>query len=149
MPRRKKRRIVANPPVYTDFKPAGIRARGLQRIVLTLDEYEAIRLADSMELSHAAAAGKMKISRSTFSRLIESARGKIADFLTSGKLLSIRGGRVHFRRNIIRCGDCGMVFGAELASSPSRCRSCGSGNLIDLAGGFGHGRCCIQGDGSE
>jgi len=146
LPRRKKRRIVANPPIYNDFKPAGIRARRLERIMLTLDEYEAIRLADSVGMSHAAAAEEMEISRSTFTRLIERARRKVADFLTSGKLLSISGGRVHFRRNIIRCGDCGMVFGTELASSLSRCRSCGSGNLEDLAVGFGHGRCCIRRD---
>jgi len=144
MPRRKKNRIVCNPPLYTEFKPVGIRSRQLARTVLTLDEYEAVRLADGLRMSHADAAEEMEISRSTFTRLIEQARRKVADFLTTGKLLCVSGGNIHFRRNIIRCLNCGHMFNTELSSSPAECPSCGSETLVDLAGGFGHGKCCIR-----
>ncbi|MBD3179340.1 MAG: DUF134 domain-containing protein [Candidatus Latescibacteria bacterium] len=139
MPRRKKYRTIANPPIYERFKPVGVRARGLVRTEITLDEYEAIRLADGAGLSHAAAARKMEISRSTFTRLIARARGKVADFLINGRLLCVAGGCVHFRRNIIRCLDCGFDLVIDIGESPAECPGCGSDHLADLATGFGQG----------
>jgi len=47
---------------------------------LTIDEYEAIRLADYFGNEHLEAAKKMEISRSTFTRLIKNAHKKIAEF---------------------------------------------------------------------
>ena len=81
MPRPKSNRIVHEPPLYTGFKPVGARAQTLEVIDLTLDEFEALRLADQMAMSHAEAAEEMEISRSTFTRLIEQARKKLADFI--------------------------------------------------------------------
>ena len=82
----------------------------MEQILLTLDEFEAFRLADLIGLSHAEAADEMEISRSTFTRLIEKARKKIADFIIQGKLLTIEGGSIHFRNNIIHCQNCGHMF---------------------------------------
>ena len=103
MPRPQYNRIVHEPPLFSNFKPIGVRGRDLEQIVLTLDEFEAFRLADQLGFSHAMAADEMEISRSTFSRLIEKARKKIADFIIQGRLLTIEGGSVHFRVNIIQC----------------------------------------------
>jgi len=109
---------------------------------LALDELEAIRLADYLGMDHTDAAHEMEISRSTFSRLVERARRKVAEFLVEGRHLRVDGGEVHFQHNRVRCDDCGHDLTTSLNSHPKKCPSCGSTNLIDLAGGFGHGRCC-------
>ena len=76
------------------FKPRGIPLDQLQEINLTLDELEAVRLADFEDLYQEAAAQKMKISRQTFGNIIKSAHKKIADALLQGKALRIEGGAV-------------------------------------------------------
>ena len=142
MPRPQDNRIVHEPPLFSEFKPMGVRGRNLEQILLTLDEFEALRLADFVGLSHAEAADEMEISRSTFTRLIEKARKKIADFLIQGKLLTIEGGSIHFRNNIIHCQDCGHMFKTNIDNAITECPACHSKNLLNLAGGFGHGKCC-------
>lgn len=142
MPRPKNNRLVFEPPLFTQFKPAGVAAKTLRQNGLALDEYEAVRLADHQGLSHEEAAGEMQISRSTFSRLVEGARKKIADSLVSGKMLVIEGGNIHFRNNIIRCLNCGNIFKIGINNALLRCPECNSANLQNLAGGFGHGKCC-------
>ncbi|MBU2651933.1 MAG: DUF134 domain-containing protein [Bacteroidetes bacterium] len=142
MPRPKSDRIVHEPPVFSEFKPTGIKGVDLERIQLSLDEFEAFRLADFMGLSHAEAADEMEISRSTFTRLIEDARKKVAEFLIYGRLLSIDGGNVHFRNNIIRCQNCGYMFKTNMEKQLTECPQCHSSNLVSFAGGFGHGACC-------
>ncbi|MEN8250404.1 MAG: DUF134 domain-containing protein [Bacteroidota bacterium] len=142
MPRPKNNRIVHVPPVFSEFKPIGVPSMQLDRLELSLDEFEAIRLADHAGYSHEEAAVEMEVSRSTFSRLIEKARQKMASFLIEGKSLVIAGGNVHFRNNIIRCNSCGHMFKTEINGDISECPNCGSANLVNLAGGFGHGRCC-------
>lgn len=144
MPRPKKERTVYQPPLYSDFKPQGIQGRELACVTLELDEFEAIRLADYIEMDHAEAAIEMGISRSTFTRLIEQARKKMAGFLVEGRLLHIGGGNIHFHGNVIRCRACGHMFNIEFDYELNVCPACGSGDLIDLAGGFGHGRCCRE-----
>ena len=142
MPRPKNNRFVHEPPLFTEFKPAGVPGKSLEQVLLSLDEYEAIRLADHIGLSHEEAADEMGISRSTFSRLIEKSRKKLADFIFSGKLLTIDGGNIHFRKNIFRCYDCGHMFKINIDSPITECPECHSKNLLSLAGGFGHGECC-------
>ena len=142
MSRPERERSVYTPPFFTEFKPIGIPSKLLKETLLSLDEYEAFRLADHMGLSHNEAADEMEISRSTFTRLIEKARKKIADFLIEGQVLTIDGGNIHFRNNIIRCRDCGYMFKTKIGASFTECPECKSKNLLNLAGGFGHGRCC-------
>jgi uncharacterized protein len=62
---------------------------------MTLDEFEALRLADLDGLYQEQAAGKMKISRTTFSRIVDAAHRKVADALVHGKALRIEGGPIH------------------------------------------------------
>lgn len=142
MPRPQNNRIVHEPPLFTAFKPIGVPGSELEQVLLTLDEYEAIRLADFEGMLHEEAADEMEISRSTFSRLVEQARKKIASFIFQGKLLNISGGNIHFRFNIIRCKDCGYMFKIDINSPMEECPECHSKNLINHAGGFGHGNCC-------
>lgn len=87
----KSRRVCGNP--RTDyFKPRGIPLAKLKEVNLTLDEMEAVRLADFQRLYQQKAAAKMHISRQTFGNIIKSAHFKIADALLNGKALEIKGG---------------------------------------------------------
>jgi uncharacterized protein len=144
MSRPENKRIVNEPPLFGEFKPVGIPGRSLTQVFLSLDEFEAVRLADFLGLSHEEASIEMEISRSTFTRLIEKARKKMADFLISGKVLTIDGGSIHFRNNIIRCNDCGYLFKRVMGTTVNQCPDCWSTNLVNLAGGFGHGQCCLE-----
>ena len=60
MPRPKSSRKIVSPPLMKGFKPFGIPRRELDTIVLTIDEYEAIRLLDYEGLTQEQAAEKMK-----------------------------------------------------------------------------------------
>ncbi len=148
MPRQKKERIVDKPPIYTGFKPMGFPAKLLKEIVLTIDEYESIRLADFMCLSQKEASEEMEISRSTFARLIESARKKMADFIINGKRMLVEGGNIHFRKNLIKCNDCDQMFIINIDNTYNECPQCKSKNFFNLANGFGHGSCCYKKNGS-
>lgn len=142
MPRPIKDRIVNTPPLFNSFKPTGLERSNLKTITISLDEFEAVRLTDFLQLDHAEAAEMMEISRSTFTRLIEKARKKVSQFLIEGSELAIEGGSIHFRGNIIKCMDCEHMFRISFNDELKNCPSCGSINLIDLANGYGHGRCC-------
>lgn len=104
MPRKKFCRNVNCTPLVGCFKPRGIPVSMLEEVVLTLDEFEAIRLADFEGLYHEDAAMRMNISRQTFGRVLETARKKIADVLIHGKALKIEGGDVHIGEG--RKSDC-------------------------------------------
>lgn len=66
--------------------------RQCEGVSLTIDEFEAIRLACLEDLEQADAAKLMKISRPTFSRILTSAQRKIADGLVNIKAIRIEGG---------------------------------------------------------
>jgi predicted DNA-binding protein (UPF0251 family) len=105
----------------------------LQRTELTLDEYEAIRLADHEGLEHLAASEQMKISRPTFTRLIEKARHKVAEALIEGRELVFEGGNVDLVHTLLRCTDCGEVERKPVDEPLESCPDCGSENVEDLA----------------
>lgn len=92
MPRPKRCRRVCFPPGLTYFKPAGIRLVDLEESVLTVDEFEAVRLKDLEGLEQETAAARMNISQPTFHRILSSARTKIADAIVNGKAIRIDGG---------------------------------------------------------
>jgi len=142
MSRPKNNRIVYEPPSYTEFKPTGVATNSLEEIELSLDEFEGVRLADLLGMSHEEAAQEMGISRSTFSRLIVKSRKKIARFFFERKLLIVTGGNIHFRKNTIKCSDCGHMFKTDMKTKILTCPECGSSNLLSLAADFGHGECC-------
>jgi predicted DNA-binding protein (UPF0251 family) len=94
MPRPRQFRRVGCLPQSNYFKPRGIPLAVLQHVNLTVDEIEAVRLADLEGLYQEQAAEKMHVSRQTFGRIVESAHKKIADALVNGKALSIEGGPI-------------------------------------------------------
>ncbi len=89
--RPKKKRIVHQSPRISQFSPRGRPGRP-DEVSLTLDEFEAVRLADYQGFSQIEAAKSMQISQQTFSRIQEKARRAIADSLVTGKIIRIQGG---------------------------------------------------------
>jgi predicted DNA-binding protein (UPF0251 family) len=94
LPRPFCRRRIAGAPVASVFKPAGIPMVEIDEVVMTLDEFEAVRLADLDRLYQEKAAEQMGVSRPTFSRIIDAARHKMADAIVHGKALRIEGGPI-------------------------------------------------------
>ena len=94
MARPRRQRIVCGHPIATVYKPAGIPARLLQWTQLTLDEFEAIRLIDGEGLDQETVASQMGVSRPTVTRILASARSKIAHVLVHGQALVIEGGPI-------------------------------------------------------
>jgi len=71
------------------FKPCGIKKIDLERIIVDEDEMEALRLSDYERMYQQECADRMGISRTTFSRLVNSARQKISNALLYNKALRI------------------------------------------------------------
>ncbi|MFB3919483.1 MAG: DUF134 domain-containing protein [Candidatus Velamenicoccus archaeovorus] len=90
--RPKKTRWVKCLPGERCFRPKYRPPRRLDGVILSIDEFEAMRLAYLEEMKQVDAAKLMKISRPTFSRIIASAHKKIADALVNIKAIRIEGG---------------------------------------------------------
>ena len=117
-------RRIAGRPIASEFHPAGIPASGLAEIVLALDEFEAIRLADLEGLYQEQAAERMSVSRPTFGRILASAHRKVAEALVHGKTLKIKGGIIRMERlgsprcECPRCRRTGDAGGACEKAAP-------------------------------
>jgi predicted DNA-binding protein (UPF0251 family) len=90
--RPKKTRFVECSPGERCFKPLCKKGRRIEGVAITLDELEAMRLADLRGMRQADAAKLMGISRPTFSRIIESGRRKTADGLVNIQCIKVEGG---------------------------------------------------------
>ena len=77
-------------PEYDSFMPCGIN--NAEKVVLTVDEFEAIRLIDYEKKTHEQCGMQMDISRTTVTEIYERAREKISDCIINGKELRIVGG---------------------------------------------------------
>jgi len=118
-------------PESNYFKPRGIPLSMLEEVVLTVDEFEAIRLADLESLYQEQAAEKMNISRQTFGRIIESAHRKVAEAVVKGKALKIEGGEIEMASmRKFKCHDCKHSWELPYGTGrPADCPSCKSGNV--------------------
>ena len=92
MPRPPRCRRICSAPRVERFCPCDVAERA--PILLTLDEYEVIRLVDLKQQTHEQCAAQMDISRSTVQEIYENARRKLAACLVYGKPLHITGGNV-------------------------------------------------------
>lgn len=61
-------------------------------MVLSVDEYESLRLIDLEGLSQEECAGRMQVARTTVQAIYDRARAKVADFLVNARELRIEGG---------------------------------------------------------
>jgi len=90
MPRPQRCRKICRKPAVHAFSPENVIPQ--ENVVLSLDEYEVIRLVDTEQQTHEQCAARMEISRSTVTEIYESARKKLADCIVYGKRLVISGG---------------------------------------------------------
>ena len=121
------RRLTFSPPAHS-FHPANGERCLIQQeiIILTMDEFEALRLADLECHSQEEAAKKMGISRATFGRIVESGRSKVAKALVYGYRLEISGGAFMFGRGKhLQCPRCRRRQSREMGEREHvECRRC-------------------------
>jgi predicted DNA-binding protein (UPF0251 family)/DNA-directed RNA polymerase subunit RPC12/RpoP len=131
MPRPVKPRWVEFSPGVTYFKPAGVRMRDLEEVVLGLDEVEAIRLKDLIGLDQEQCAERMGIAQSTFQRVLTIARNKIASALIEGKALRVEGGNYLISPLFFTCTKCGSEWKNEDRNlSEPACPECGCKDVV-------------------
>jgi predicted DNA-binding protein (UPF0251 family) len=149
MGRRQLWRKVSSIPQITYFKPAGLRMGELEETQLLVEEAEAIRLKDLEGMEQEECARMMSISRSTFSRLLDSARQKIADALSNGKAIRIVGGNYEMAVRRFRClqgHEWEVPFETMISSPPENCPECDTPSIMPLfppgmrRGGYGRGK---------
>lgn len=124
-------RFVGQLPAVYYFKPRGVPLSNLEEIVLGVDEFEALRLADLEGKYQEQAADQMKVSRQTFGRIAESARRKVAEALVMGKALRIEGGEfaVTAMRTFV-CEGCGHRWEVPCGTGrPLECPACHEQNF--------------------
>jgi uncharacterized protein len=150
LPRPRKPRCVRDEPAYGFFKPQGIPLRELEVVRLSVEELEALSLADIEELYHEDAAVQMEVSRPTFHRILKEAHRKVAEALVEGKALGIEGGDYILAGDtrIFECVVCGHSweepFGSGMRACEAVCPKCGGGVRRK---GCGRGRGARRGQG--
>ena len=95
MPRPPRCRFIDSYPEYWRFSP--VHSDRTDVLVMTLDEFETIRLIDKCGLTQEQCAVRMGVARTTVTAIYDSARKKLADSLVDGTILQIGGG--HYRLN--------------------------------------------------
>ena len=130
MARPQKSRLVKIDPEISYFKPRGVPMINLEQVQLTVDELEALRLADFLGMSHEDAGKQMGVSRATFGRIVEQARRTVADALIHGKAINVEGGnyeRVDSAADrVFQCEKCDFRWKEPRGTGrPRKCPSCG------------------------
>ncbi|MCP3965935.1 MAG: DUF134 domain-containing protein [Lentisphaerae bacterium] len=125
MPRPFKNRKIGGCFKADYYKPRSVPMSMLSEVELTIDELEAIRLADVENLYQNDAAEKMNVSRQTFGNIIKRARQKIADALVNGKALRIVSTGISYSDSMQRCGNCGLVW-RKTKQEQTNCPECKS-----------------------
>ncbi len=90
MPRKQRCRCIGAYPDYWTFSPEG--AASGDPVIMTLDEFETIRLLDREGLTQEQCAARMGVARTTVTAIYDSARRKLAEALVDGKILRLGGG---------------------------------------------------------
>ena len=92
MPRPCKRRRICAMPGCVRFGPVDCAGVQRQMILMTVDEFESIRLIDLYGMTQEQCAAQMNVKRTTVQAIYGSARAKLAECLVNGKELLIKGG---------------------------------------------------------
>lgn len=108
MPRPRKCRKVCHMPKVCNFVPVG-QDENQATVVLTVDEFEAIRLIDEQGFSQEECSSYMQVARTTAQAIYNTARAKIATALVEGMPLRIEGGDYRLcegKEDVCHCGGC-------------------------------------------
>ena len=122
-------------PQVTYFKPSGVPLAALQEVRLSIEEAEAIRLRDIEGLEQDDCAQNMSVSRTTFARILLSARQKMADALLNGKAIRIEGGNYEMAVRQFRCGnghEWQVPFEVMVKQPPELCPNCKTSDIMAL-----------------
>ena len=120
MARPKKQRRVCAAPTVCSFRPEG--KQNTERVTLSVDEYEVLRLIDLEHLTQEQCAAQMKVARTTVTGIYDSARYKVAQMLVHGMELTISGGDVHVCGNLDAC--CGKCAVGQCSCDNPNCTCC-------------------------
>ncbi|RZN46245.1 DUF134 domain-containing protein [archaeon] len=148
MSRPQKERIVEQTPHVVYFKPKGVPLIHLDEVVLSIDEYESLRLSDHCGLTQNEGASRMGIHQSTFQRILSGARQKVSEALVTGKAIKIEGGTYRLPEEVLQgsarpgpalrgtkgeplrciCLDCGKIVAHKrgVPCMSMTCPECGS-----------------------
>lgn len=122
MGRPKKCRWVETEPGVTFFKPRGIPLRSLQQVVITVDELEAMRLADFLEMTQEEVAQRMQVSRPTVTRMLSRVHRAVAEALVHGKAICIQGGDYRVGQHCQECGQWSIQGSGDAITGGCSCR---------------------------
>lgn len=92
MSRPKKCKRVCMMPRASTFFPSDLETVEQEPLVMSVEEYETIRLIDYQGLSQEECAEQMSVGRATIQRIYSDARKKIAQFLLEERTLKVEGG---------------------------------------------------------
>lgn len=124
--RPEKQRIIRDVPTISGMDPIYInpQTKSFSAIILSLEEYETLRLSDYENLNQTEAAEVMGISRPTFTRIYMKARKHIAEALVEGRHLTISGGNITLSEELLKCKRCGAIFSPK--NGLNKCALCSS-----------------------
>ena len=108
MPRPKKCRKVCHLPTEKEFIPYG-NCHQKSYVIMTVDEYETIRLIDYQGFSQEECGEYMHIARTTVQQIYTNARKKLSVVLVEGLPLKIEGGEYQLcdgKEHACGCGGC-------------------------------------------
>ena len=92
MPRPRKCRTVYGLPKSKRFGPLDIENENMKPVIMTVEEYETIRLIDLEGLTQEECSSRMGVARTTVQGIYVDARRKLAQSLVTGAPLHIKGG---------------------------------------------------------
>jgi len=146
MVNRVKRRVSCFPKA-TYYKPREVPSCELETINLSIENLEALRLCDLLNIEQNEAAEMMGVSRKTFWNDLQKAREKVVDALVNGKAIEISGG-VYINSSECQidfiCKGCEHEWESQCCEErPTICPKCGSG-IIYRIGGDGKGKRFIK-----
>jgi len=109
MARPRKWRHVCCLPQSNMFGPLKTSSLDNEVVLMTVEEYETIRLIDFEGLMQEECAERMSVARTTVQRIYNDARKKLAQALVNGSVLKIEGGDYKLcdsNEQICGCGRC-------------------------------------------
>ena len=136
MPRKRCCGLVDQEPNFLRFVPEG--QTETETIILQVEELEAVRLKDIESMDQVTCAIAMGVSRTTFQRILQLARTKIANALINGQIIIIKGGCYMIKNRKFECSDCSEIWEVEPCTEGGKhgyeisCPKCGSMKKIKL-----------------
>jgi predicted DNA-binding protein (UPF0251 family) len=120
-------------PKMASFQPVGLPRTEQEEVVLSVEEVETLRLRELEGLDQEQCAQRMRVSRATFGRMLESARKKLANAVVLGKGIRIEGGNFRLAWQRFRCLEFGhewdISFDKAIAEDKIKCPDCSSTNV--------------------